>query len=247
MQMGATIIVVDAIWPQYVYPNGDPKYAQTADLVPADFHVEDLKSICDRNGWHYLKMDQFAFNGAQYNYALDYIEEKSIPCDHIFFIDSDEALDPLYKDVWLSHIEECKKHNLSQLRFTRTVEILPGWKIVIVDSRVGGNYSILWGDALKVRREEYFDGNFHFKSPVAFGMTQVPLYHLHHFRKNAMKRIENGVFDTGGVAYDIANAPDIHESEYITRLKEKFGDRFQVDNQSRHSYLGGVIFEGNKE
>jgi hypothetical protein len=107
-------------------------------------------------------MNDYACNGRQYNYALDYIEKYSIPCDHIFFIDSDENLDTMHKDVWLSHIQDCKSNNLSQLRFSRTVEILPEWKIVTVDTRVGGNYSILCGDALKVRREEWFDGNYHF-------------------------------------------------------------------------------------
>ena len=242
MQLGAVVIVVDAIWPKYLYPNGDENYAKTMDLVPPDFQLEDLKSICDKHGWHYLKMDDYAYNGTQYNYALDYIEKYSIPCDHIFFIDSDETLDPMYKDVWLSHIQECKNNNLSQLRFSRTVEILPEWKIVTVDTRVGGNYSILWGNALKVRREEYFDGNYHFKSPVSFGVTQVPLYHLHHFRKNAYRRIENGIFQTGGVEYDIKKAPNIHDSDYIQHLKEKYKNKFQVNNQGG-SYLGSIIFE----
>lgn len=246
MQMGATIIVVDAIWPQYRYPNGDPNYAKSADLVKPDYRFEDLKSICDRNGWHYLKMDEFAFNGAQYNYALDYIERQAIPCEYIYFIDSDECLDPVYMDVWISHIEQCKGHNLSQLRFNKTLEIVPGWKGLEVDGRVGGSYGIVWGEALRVKREEFFDGNFHFKSPVAFGVTEVPLYHLHHFRKNAARRINDGVFDTGGKAYRIADAPDMPNTDYVLRLKGKYGDGFQVDSQSVGSYMGTVIFDANK-
>jgi hypothetical protein len=243
MQLGATIIVVDAIWPQYQYPNGDPNYAKSADLMKPDYRYEDLQSISDRNGWHYLKMDKFAFNGEQYNYALDYIKNEGMPCEYIYFIDSDECLDPVYLNIWLSHIDQCKKQNLNQLRFNKTLEILPGWKTVEVDERWVGSYGIVWGDALEVRREEYFDGNFYFKSPVPFGVTEAPLYHLHHFRKNAARRITDGFFDTGGKAYRIADAPDIIMTAYTKSLKDKFGDRFQLESQSLGSYMGKVIFD----
>lgn len=244
MQLGATIIVVDAFWPQYLYPNGDPNYAKTSDLITPQFKIEDLASICARNNWHYLKMDKFAFNGEQYNYALDYIKKEAIPCEHIYFVDSDECLDPMYADLWIGHINECKKNNLAQLRFKNTIEILPGWKSLVVDDRAGGSYGILWGDALEVRREEFFDGNFYFQQPVPFGITSIPLYHLHHFRKNSVSRIQDGIFSAGGKGYDIRNAPDIQETEYIKRLKAKYQNDFHTEGfRKGDSYLGSAIFD----
>jgi hypothetical protein len=77
---------------------------------------------------------------------------------------------------------------------------------------------------------------------VSFGVTQVPRYHLHHFRKNDMKRIENRVFQTGGVFYDITNAENIHESDYIRHLKCKYKNRFKIEDQGG-SDLGKVIFK----
>lgn len=243
--LGATIIVVYALWPQYDYPNGDPNFAKTSDLVDPDFKLDDVESIARSKGWHYLKMDKFAFNGEQYNYALDYIEANEMSCEHIWFVDSDECIDPIYASIIDAQVEEAKNLGVQQLRFTKRIEVLPDWKQLELNNIVTGNYGLLWGDALKIRRETFFDGNFHFKSEVKFAHTNIPLIHLHHFRNNAANRITNGKWLGAGLEIDITDAPELYDSQFTRSLRQKF-NRFYHNRSNFDSYLGPSIFQSTK-
>jgi len=241
-QFNSTIIVVDAIWPRLTYPKPDDfgPGLHTKDIDPA-FRFENLKEICDENNFHYIKLDKFAFNGEQYNVALDYISSNNINCDHILFYDSDETLDPYFNPYIFQEIEKAKKNGKNQLRFMSTIEILPGWKMLRVDDRVGGNFGFVWGEAINIRREEFFDGNFVFKTPVEFDVTGIPLYHLHHFRKNGLRRINGDIFSAGGISYSILNCPEAVDTEYILHLKSKYKNNFALNLQTEASYLGDAI------
>ena len=127
------------------------------------------------------------------------------------------------------------------LRFSSTIEILPGWKMLRVDGRTAGNFGFVWGNSIKIRREEYFDGNFIFKSPVPYNVTGIPLYHLHHLRKNATLRIFNNKFHGGGIEYDIGNCPSIPDTSYVVHLKKNFKNGFPIDSQHPNNYLGSGL------
>ncbi|MFA6014051.1 MAG: hypothetical protein WC742_03215 [Gallionellaceae bacterium] len=242
--LGATIIVIYALWPQYDYPNGDPNFAKTSDLVDHNFKLDDVESIAKKKGWHYVRMDKFAFNGEQYNFALDYIKNNGLECEHIWFVDSDECIDPVYSQAICDQVVEAKRMGLEQIRFAKRIEVLPGWRQIELNNILSGNYGILWGEALKVRRETFFDGNFHFKSNVNFAQTSIPLIHLHHFRLNAANRIVNGKWCGGGLEVDITSASVLYDSPYIQLLKEKFTHFYA--QRSADSYLGPSIFMGVK-
>lgn len=242
-RLGGTIIVVYALWPQYEYPNGDPNFARTADLVAPDHRLDDVESIARAKGWHFLPMNKFAFNGEQYNFALDYIEGNGIPCDHLWFVDSDECIDIGNAKLMVDTVARARAAGVEQLRFSRKIEILPGWKQCELDNVIGGNYGVVWGEAVKVRRETFFDGNFYFKSPVSCLATTIPLLHLHAFRRNASVRIDDGKWRGGGLEIDISQAPDLYDSEYTRFLKTRF-TQFHTERGHIDSYLGMSIFDG---
>lgn len=244
--LGATIIVVYGLWPQYDYPNGDINFAQTSNLVEPTFNIDDVESIARKRGWHYLRMNKFAFNGEQYNLALDYIQQKRIKCDHIWFTDSDECIDPEHLKPLLDFILLCKSQGLQQVRFDINVEILPEWKYIVTGPIWHGNRGILWGDALKVTREINFDGNYNFTSDVKFVITTVPLFHLHHFRRNCAQRIRNGFWFGGGKSYSISEADFLPNTTHINYLKNKFKNGFYKNLFEIDSYLGPSIFSAER-
>lgn len=241
--LGATVIVVYALWPQYDYPNGNPDFAKTSDLVNPNFDIDDIESIAKQRGWHYIRMDKFAFNGEQYNTALKYIKEKNIPCEHIWFVDSDECLDPDDVGALSAHIDQCKSASLEQIRFNVKIEILPEWKFVVAQPVSHGNYGILWGKALNIERETYFDGNYQFKEEVKFGVTNIPLFHLHNIRKNCAQRIVGDIYSSGGIEHSIKAADFLPDILYVQYLKNKYGNSFYKNFSSVDSYLGPSIFK----
>lgn len=240
-QFNSVVVVVDAIWPRLDYPDKDAAPGEHYFRVNPSYRFEDLYSLCKDNGYHYLKMDKFAYNGEQYNFALDYLEKNSIDTKHILFFDGDETLDPNFNENIAHEIFKAKQEGKEQLRFSSTIEILPGWKMLRVDGRTAGNFGFVWGNSIKIRREEYFDGNFIFKSPVPYNVTGIPLYHLHHLRKNATLRIFNNKFHGGGIEYDISNCPSIPDTSYIVHLKNNFKNGFPIDLQHPNNYLGSGL------
>ena len=49
--LGATIIVVYALWPQYDYPNGDPNFAKTSDFETLNRVASSLAIASLRNNF----------------------------------------------------------------------------------------------------------------------------------------------------------------------------------------------------
>ena len=239
------VIVVDALWPTLTYPDPDAQIQQTHVLIPPNERFEDINRILKRHSlfdrFFYIRADDYMYNGTQYNLALDFIQKHNLPCEHILFHDGDEALDPIYTDLVLSHIQTAKDRGTSQLRFMSTIEILPGWKGLTVNDRLGGNFGFVWGKHLFTRRLNHFDGNFVFEIDVPFMITQVPLYHLHHFRRNALRRISHDgtQFSSGGITYDISNQPAMNETPYVKRIKEIYKNDFQVQSQGLN-FLGDL-------
>jgi len=240
--LGATVVVVHGLWPKYDYPNSDPNFAEMAARRKPTDHIDNVVEIVRKNNWHFIQMEEFAYNGRQYNLALKYLREKEIPFDHVWFVDADECIDPYNVPTLLSEIEALKGMNIDSIRFRVRAEIVPGWRMFGYDI-LQGNYGIVWGAGLLAEREEYFDGNFKFRTPVSFGASSVPLLHLHHFRKNASNRIINGFWHGGGAVIDLATAQPVYASPYIDHIKQRYPE-FHVDREGPDSYIGASIFEG---
>jgi hypothetical protein len=239
--LGATVIVVHGLWPKYDYPTSDPNFADMSSLVTPTTRIDNVAQIAEENGWHFLQMQKFAYNGEQYNAALGYIRDHGIPCEHIWFVDADNLIDPEHLSILLQDVELLKQNGISSLRFQNLLEIVPGWRTFTYNV-LAGNFGIVWGDALGVEREEYFDGNFRFKSEVSFVGTNVPLLHLHHFRKNAADRIWDGCWHGGGMTVNLETASPIYSSPYIQHLREKY-PQFHVERGGQDSYVGSSIFQ----
>lgn len=247
---GGYVVVVDALWPTLNYPT-DPEQISTSTFLKPDQRFEDIGSIIQRHSlndrFFYLKPTEYMYNGAQYNLALDFIRNNNLPCEHILFHDGDETLDPHFSELIYDHIKTAKTTGASQLRFTTTLEILPGWRALKVEDRIGGNFGFVWGEYLFTRRLEHFDGNFFFENNVPFIGTMVPLYHLHHFRTNAARRISESrtEFFSGGKSYCIKELPEIYETPYVKRLKGRFLDKFN-DCLQGETYLGSPDLLGKR-
>ena len=92
----------------------------------------------------------------------------------------------------------------------------------------------------------YFDGNFHFEQPVRYGITSVPLLHLHHFRKNAAKRIFDGVWQGGGLAVNVSQCDPLYESAYTDQLRERY-PAFHVADDDASFYLGNELYKNQRQ
>ena len=239
--LDATIIVVYGIWPRLDHPTEiDPLKGDSSKWLTPVSQVDNVMEICNRNNWIFLQMDNFSYNGAQYNRALNFILENNIPCDHIWFVDGDECIDQENIDHVLLDVEEMKRQGFDSLRFKNRIEILPGWKCFRYNV-TGGNYGICTGAALKLRRKEFFDGNFFFESEIPFATTEVPLLHLHHFRRNAAKRIFNNSWHGGGIVQNLDACQQLYDSEYTKLLRSKFKAFFVSDSEDSF-YLGAEIY-----
>ncbi len=238
--LGATIIVVHGIWPRLNHPNSDAAndYSDPSRWVSPTHQIDDVAAIAKRNGWHFIQMDKFAFNGEQYNVALAYIRQHNIACDTIWFVDSDECIDPADTPALLAEVELFRQHGIGSVRFHKRTEIVRDWRGFSYDI-TGGNYGIVMGAALQLERETYFDGNFFFKTPISYGLTSVPLLHLHHFRKNAASRVHDGIWEGGGMKVDLSTVPALPETDYIRQLKAKYQD-FHED--TGEYYLGNAVY-----
>ena len=68
LMLGATIIVVHGIWPRIDHPTDElTQYSSPENWVLPTHQVDDVKQIALKNGWHFIQMDKFAYNGEQYN------------------------------------------------------------------------------------------------------------------------------------------------------------------------------------
>ena len=245
VSLGATVIVVYGIWPRIDHPTGElTKYSDPSKWVNPTYQVDDVQAIAQRNGWHFIQMDKFAYNGEQYNTALDYIESRQMACDAIWYVDADECIDPAQTDTLLNEIAFFRNNGVRSVRFHKRVEIVEDWKGFTYDI-TGGNYGIVLDEATRLRRETYFDGNFFFKNPISYGITSVPLLHLHHFRENAANRITNGIWQGGGLEIDITRLDPVPETAYISALKAKYPHFHHRDTNS-DSYLGTSLFKNEK-
>jgi len=242
VSLGAEVIVVHGIWPRIDHPTDEPsKYGDSSAWISPQHHIDNVQAIAAVKGWHFIQMQDYAYNGTQYNIALEYIALNAIPCDYIWFVDSDECIDPAQTNTLLAEVELFRSKGVHSVRFHKRLEIVPDWKAFSYDI-TGGNYGIVMGDALTLRRKTHFDGNFHFETPIPFGITSVPLLHLHHFRKNAAKRITDGIWNGGGLFVEVAKAPDLYDSAYTRHLKARYSE-FHVDAGEFSSYLGSALFK----
>lgn len=243
-ELGATIIVVHGIWPYIKYFTDKDPSAQAKNITRPDFQIDNVKEIAEKNNWHFIQMSTFEYNGIQYNKALDYITKNNIPCDHIWFVDSDECIDPVFAPFLLEDIEKVKQANGNQLRFRNRIEILPEWKYIQTSIEIG-NEGIVWGDALYQTRQNGFDGNWRFANfrDLRYGNTRVPLYHLHNLSKHGANRIKGNIYESGKLKVDIDNVNHyIKETEYTNYLKQKY-TKFYTDREGEDSYIGSEVFE----
>lgn len=208
--------------------------------VSPTHQVDDVKQIAIRNGWHFIQMDKFAYNGEQYNVVLDYIKSNHLPCDYLWFVDSDECIEPANIELLLSEISLFEKNGIKSVRFHKRVEIVGDWRYFIYDVSAG-NYSITMGDAVWLEREIFFDGNYFFKSPISYGITSVPLLHLHQYRKNAAGRVNKGIWYGGGMEVEIGSLQTLPETPYIRELKAKYPLYFETNFGC--SYIGSSIYD----
>lgn len=241
--LGATVIVIHAIWPRIDHPTGEKLIYSDSEnwLGPLD-QLDNVENIAKNKGWHFIQMHDYAYNGKQYNLALDYIKSRKIPCDAIWFVDSDECIDPRDTDTLLKEIELFRSHGIESVRFHKRKEILPGYREFTYDV-TGGNYGIVFGDLLSVQRKTHFDGNFFFERQAPYAITSVPLLHLHHFRKNAARRITNGIWYGAGLEVEISKLPHLYSSSYTNFLIEKYPEFHIEDANKPTSYLGSALFE----
>ena len=80
--LGAEIIVVHGIWPRLDHPSEPAtKYGDSAAWVSPLHQMDNVQDIAREHGWHFIQMPDFAYNGVQYNTALQYIQQKGIPCE----------------------------------------------------------------------------------------------------------------------------------------------------------------------
>lgn len=128
LMLGATIIVVHGIWPRIDHPTDElTQYSSPENWVLPTHQVDDVKQIALKNGWHFIQMDKFAYNGEQYNVALDYIKSNHLPCDYLWFVDADECIDPANIDLLLSEINLFEKNGIKSVRFHKRIEIIGDW------------------------------------------------------------------------------------------------------------------------
>lgn len=241
--LGATIIVVHGLWPQINYPGEDAVFGDTRRWLSPTSQPDNVQEIAESHGWHFIQLDHYAFNGEQYNVALDYIRANEIPCDHIWFVDSDECIDPARIPLLLAEVAQAKELGASQLRFQHRTEIVPGWKGFSYNV-AQGNFGIVWGKALQLQRETYFDGNFTFKGDVVFAGSSIPLLHLHHFRKNAADRIIDGCWIGGGMKVNLeTDTTPLEDTDYIQHLKTRYATFYLERGGKYSSYIGNDIYE----
>jgi hypothetical protein len=233
--LGARIILVYGIWP----PELSLIEAKKRNVVlpaPSDKLCAAVE-IAKKHKWDVIELDTYAYNGVQYNLALEYIERMKIPCEHIWFTDADECIDPDNLRSLLADIAIAKKAGVEQVRFRYKTEILPNWKSFSYGGQEQGNYGVLWGGLLKLGRLNGFDGNYHFPVQVPYLSTNVPLLHLHNFRKRAAKRVFGESWRGGGSVIDFSNSPVLYHSQYTEHLRKRY-EKFECEIQTNDSYTG---------
>lgn len=244
--LGAEIVVVHGIWPCIRYFQGkEDKYRHAENWIPPTHHVDNVKEIAKKHNWHFIQMEDYAYNGIQYNKALDYIEEKGMPCENIWFVDSDECIDPIHTNFLQYDVALAKEKGTTHIRFWDRVEIMPEWKFLRTSIEIG-NEGIVWGEGLKARRKDGFDGNWKFqKSSIGhkYVKTNIPLLHLHNMSKNSADRIQNGIYHSGSLKINLDKLKTgLPETEYIKMLKGKY-KTFYTDRKGKESYIGPTVYE----
>ena len=104
--LGAEIIVVHGVWPRLDHPTDEPtKYGNPALWIGPTQHLDNVAELAKSNGWHFIQMEDYAYNGTQYNVAMQYIADQKIPCEYVWFVDADECIDPLDLPKFLNEVE----------------------------------------------------------------------------------------------------------------------------------------------
>ncbi len=174
-------------------------------------HSQDKTiDVCKEIGVKYYNPHKALYNGEKINIGLEWIRRNNYDFDAVLYLEADEAIE--FEDVGIlkEYINLHRKESVfMSFNMIELWKDKSGFKTNPSCSKIINNVNYVFpiGDE---------GHNSVQQVSIKHLIKDVRLYHLHHFRKNAMCRIHNGIWRGGGDGGGI----DIEQTKFSIKETE---------------------------